>query len=99
MFNPSPLRLKLLALTFNLPGCHSLKEKRQRLAGLKDRFGKKANLAVTESDFHDAHDQAEWCFVSVGIDAKDIERRLAKVEKYASEELDAVITGVDCRWI
>ena len=43
----------LLELEFHIPGCKSLKEKRGRLAGMRDRFGRLTNVAVCESAFAD----------------------------------------------
>jgi hypothetical protein len=60
------INLKLLTLDFQLPGCQSLNEKRQRLGGLKDRFGKIPNLEVTGSAHHDNHQLSQWTFVAIG---------------------------------
>ncbi|MFK7916113.1 MAG: DUF503 family protein, partial [Pseudomonadales bacterium] len=38
-----------LQVRFVLHGCRSLKDKRKRLRGLRDRFGKQTGLAVCES--------------------------------------------------
>ena len=48
----------LLSINFHLGGCRSLKEKRQRLSGIRDRYGRPANVAVCESDFQDSHQRA-----------------------------------------
>lgn len=54
------MHLALLTMNFRLAGCHSLKEKRSRLRGIKDKFGKNPNLALSESDYHDDHQRAQW---------------------------------------
>ncbi len=82
----------LLTLEFHLPGCRSLKEKRQRLSGLKQRFGRIANLAVSEAGLHDQHQQAQWCFLGLAADNKSLEQLLAPVENFAASQLDAVVT-------
>ena len=82
----------LLTLEFHLPGCRSLKEKRQRLSGLKQRFGRVANIAVSEAGWHDRHQQAQWCFLGLAGDRKGLEQLLAPIETYAASQVDAVIT-------
>ena len=87
------LRIKVLTLDFQLPGCRSLKDKRRRLRGLKDRFGKTSNLAVTESDYHDHHQSAQWSFVAIGRDGQGLDKLLDDVESYCHSELDANIVS------
>lgn len=93
------MHIALLTLTFQLPACESLKEKRGRLRGMKDRFGKLSNLAVSESGFHDVLDRAEWCFLSMGRDRAQIDRIFSSIELYASTELDAVVTDARREWL
>ena len=81
----------MLTLDFQLPGCRSLKDKRHRLRGLKDRFGKTGNLAVTESDYHDHHQLAQWSFVAIGRDSQGLDKLLDGVENYGHSQLDANI--------
>lgn len=85
------MQIVLLTLEFRLHGCRSLKEKRQRLSGLKEKFGRQPNLAVCESDFHDIHDRAQWSFVAVSTDAEIVERTLRAVENHIEEHVDAVL--------
>lgn len=89
------MHLAILTIRFQLPGCRSLKEKRRRLSGLKDKFGKIHNIAVSEADFHDRHQQAEWYFAIISNDKTLIEQQITKIELHAASELDAVVE--DCR--
>lgn len=43
------MHIAILTLTFSLPSCGSLKEKRQRMGGLHARFGNTPSIAVCES--------------------------------------------------
>jgi uncharacterized protein YlxP (DUF503 family) len=45
------VNVRLLTVNFYLGGCRSLKEKRQRLKGMRERFGRTFNVAVCESDY------------------------------------------------
>lgn len=93
------MHIGLLTLTFQLPGCQSLKEKRGRLRGLKDRFGRLSNLAVSESGLHDVRDRAEWTFLSLSLDRAQIDRSFSRIEQYANSELDAVLTDSRREWL
>jgi uncharacterized protein YlxP (DUF503 family) len=93
------MHIALLSLTFRLPACESLKEKRGRLRGMKDRFGKLSNLAVSETGFHDVLDRAEWSFLSMGQDRGQVDRVFSSIELYASTELDAVVTDARREWL
>mgnify|MGYP000076315535 CR=1 FL=1 len=84
------MRMIIMTLDFQLPGCRSLKDKRHRLRGLKDRFGKLTNVAVTESDCHDQHQLAQWSFVAIGRDTQGLDKVLDDIETYA-HQLDAQI--------
>jgi uncharacterized protein len=93
------MNIGMLTLTLRLPGCHSLKQKRQRLGGLKDRFGKLSNLAVSESDFHDQHQQAQWCFVSLCQDQASSNQLLDNIEQQIATKTDAVIIERNRQWL
>lgn len=85
------MRLGILTLDFHLEGCHSLKEKRQRLKGLRDRFGRLSHVAVCESDHADLWDKAQWSFACLAHNKSDIESTFAQIEEHAASRLDAVL--------
>ena len=89
------MHIGILDLDFHLAGCTSLKEKRRRLGGLRDKFGRMTNLAVCESDYQNSHQRARWTVVAVADDAVIVEQSLAQVERWAAESVDATIVGVD----
>ena len=89
------MQIGVLRVSFLLPGCRSLKEKRQRLGGLRERYGRQVNVAVCESNFQDMHDRAEWTFVAVALTARLIDQTLAEIEQRISETVDATISGIE----
>jgi uncharacterized protein len=89
------MQIGVLRVSFALPGCRSLKEKRQRLGGLRERFGKQVNVAVCESDFQDMHDRAEWTFVAAALTGKLIDQTLTEIENRIIETVDATVSGID----
>ena len=89
--------IALLTVELHLEGSFSLKDKRQRLRKIKDHFGKKANLAVSESDFHDNLTRSQWSFVCISNDKPFIQKNFSAIETYLVENVDAQITAFeDC---
>ena len=87
------LHIALLRLRFHLEGCGSLKEKRQRLAGLRDRFGRLPGIAVCESGAQDSLSEAEWSFVAAATSKQMNDRALADVETFVEQSVDARVTA------
>ncbi|WP_163833069.1 DUF503 domain-containing protein [Spartinivicinus ruber] len=85
--------IQLLTLHFRLPGCRSLKEKRGRLRGIKDKFGKMTNVAVTESNLHDQHQQAEWSVIIMASNQTMVDRMIAQLE-LAIDQFDAILIKI-----
>ena len=88
------MQIGVLRLRFLLHGCRSLKEKRQRLGGLRDRFGKSTSIAVCESGFQDSHQHAEWTFVAVAQTARLIDQMLGEIEQKVFDVTDAQVVDV-----
>ncbi|MDR5866138.1 DUF503 domain-containing protein [Halomonas koreensis] len=84
------MHIGILTLTFALPGCASLKEKRQRMGGLHERFGRNPAVAVCESGERNRLTVSEWSFVVAA-------RSVAEVESLCSEIEDKLQCGVDGR--
>ena len=93
------MRACRLTIDFHLGGCRSLKEKRQRLKGLRDRFGRAVNVAVCESDHQDAHQRSQWSFIASAADVGVVERTLAEVERTIQFTVDAELVNVQREWL
>jgi uncharacterized protein YlxP (DUF503 family) len=89
------LHIAVLRLRFHLEGCASLKEKRQRLSGLRDRFGRLQGIAVCESDAQDSLSEAEWSFVVAGSSRQINDRGVAEIEGFVAETVDARVMARD----
>ena len=74
------MHIAILTLTFALPGCSSLKEKRQRMGGMHERFGRNPAVAVCESGELNRHEASEWSFVVVANSKREIESLLSQIE-------------------
>ncbi len=92
--NAPRMYIELMVVELQLHGCSSLKEKRQRLGGLRERFGKQPNVSVCESAYQDAHHQAQWSFVAVALDPTINDTALKRIEQHLSSDVDATIAAV-----
>ena len=88
------MNVSLLTVDFHLGGCRSLKEKRKRLSGIRDRFGKQTGVAVCESDYQDSHQRAQWSFVATASSPEVVGKALADIVSGLELNVDAVLTDV-----
>ncbi len=93
------MRVGLLRAGFYLHGCGSLKEKRQRLSRLRDKFGKQTGLAVCESNHADELRRGEWSFVATASSDTVVQQALAEVERYLTTSLDAEVVSLEREWL
>ena len=82
--------IRLLTITLYLEGCHSLKEKRQRLAGLKSRLGRESYIAIKESQHQELTQSAEWSILVLAD-------HLAQADQYCNDIESAILENLDAR--
>ena len=88
------MHIGILTLTFSLPGCGSLKEKRHRIGGMHARFGRDPAIAVCESGELDRHDASEWSFVVVATSKRKVESLCSQIEDKIQRTVDARVMNV-----
>ncbi len=88
------MHIGILTLSFTLPGCSSLKEKRQRMGGLHERIGRNPAIAVCENGELDRHDASEWSFVVVATSKRKVESLCTEIEEKIQRVVDARIMDV-----
>ena len=88
------MHIGILTMTFSLPGCGSLKEKRQRMGGMHERFGRNPAVAVCESGEHNRHDASEWSFVVVAATRREVESQCSQIEDKIQRTVEARIIKV-----
>jgi len=69
-----------------LPGCASLKDKRQVVKSLKDRLHQRFNLSAAETALLDVHDRAELAVAVVSNDRKHAQQVLQSADRLVEEE-------------
>ena len=93
------LKSCVLQLDFHFGGCRSLKEKRRRLKGLRERLGRAVNVAVCESGHQDSHQRSEWSVIAAAADAVVVEKTLAEVERAVQFSVDGELVRVQREWL
>lgn len=88
------MHIAVLTMTFSLPGCLSRKEKRQRMGGLHERYGRNPAVAVCESGGQDDTETAEWTFVITGNQPRKVESLCSEIEDRLQRTVDGRVTGV-----
>lgn len=88
-----------LAFRFRFPGCQSLKEKRGRMRGLRDRFGKNPMLSVCEMGSADSHQFSEWAFIACSLERALIDKNFSQIETFVSSSMDVEIVEINRSWL
>lgn len=88
------MHIGILTISFSLPGCGSLKDKRQRMGGIHERFGRSPSVAVCESGDRDKHDASEWSFVVVAPSRREIESQCSQIEDKILRTVDGRVMNV-----
>lgn len=91
--------IAILKIDFYLHGCLSLKEKRHRIGGLRDKYGSNKCIAVCESGALDSKERSEISFVCAANDKKTVESILAKIVDFCESAIDAELTDHMIEWI
>ena len=76
------MRIGVLTLELQIPGCASLKEKRSRLKPLMSRLHREFNISVAEVDRQDAWQAAVIACAIVSNDAAHCQRVLQQVVQW-----------------
>ena len=88
------MHIGILTFSFSLPGCSSLKEKRQRMGGMHERFGRNPAVAVCESGELNRHDASEWSFVVVATTKRELESLCSQIEEKIQRSVEARVMDV-----
>lgn len=93
------MSIGVLKIDFYVAGCRSLKEKRQRLNGIRERFGRANNVAVCESDHQDLLQRSQWTFVAASASRDVVDRALTDIERNLQGSVDAELVNVWREWL
>ncbi|WP_016855323.1 DUF503 domain-containing protein [Halomonas smyrnensis] len=86
------MHIGILTMTFALSGCDSLKQKRQRMGGLHQRYGRHPAVAVCESGARDSLTTSEWTFVVTGPSVPEVESLCSEIEDRLQRGVDGRVT-------
>jgi uncharacterized protein YlxP (DUF503 family) len=80
-----------LSLEIYLPYSHSLKEKRKRLAAIKDKLRKKYNVALAELDYQDKWQRSKIGVVTLNSRKSVVEKMFQRILADAESLIDGEI--------
>lgn len=88
----------LLRVRFHLDGCQSLKERRRRLGGLRQRLGRETGVALCE---HPGDDPTEsvWSILVLASTRRGATELLDRIERDLESRVDAVVQDMDREWL
>jgi|TARA_Y100000310_G_scaffold344463_1_gene457364 hypothetical protein len=89
------MRIDLMTVEFHLRGCLSLKDKRSRLRGMRDRIGRQRSVAVAETDHQDTLHRSEWAFLVIAQNQQLVDKILMEIEKDLTSQVDASIVAMN----
>jgi uncharacterized protein YlxP (DUF503 family) len=75
----------VMAWELELPGCHSLKEKRSTITPVLARLRQRLNVSVAETGHQDAWQRAELACAAVGTDRRVIEETLRAADRLVDQ--------------
>ncbi len=90
------MKVGVCQITLHLPGCHSLKEKRQVLQSIISRTRQKYEVAIAEVDTQD-----QWQIAILGVScvsnsSQHIDQILGRVQRFIEETRpDIIVSGVE----
>lgn len=82
----------------HLPGCHSLKEKRKIVVGLRDRLQSRHRVSVAETDFQDKWQMAELCAVLVTSDHSLAQKLMDRLDRQVDSEIRVQVVEREVVW-
>ncbi len=88
-----------LVLDLYLPYSHSLKEKRKRLKGLKDRLKTRYNVAFSELEFQDKWQRSRIGIVTLNNGKQIIEKTFNQILKDVEDNLDGEIVEISLSYM
>jgi uncharacterized protein len=90
------MKVGVCQITLHLPGCHSLKDKRQVLQSIMARTRQKYEIAIAEVD-----EQDHWQIAILGVScvsnsSQHIDQILANVQRFIEETRpDVIVTNTE----
>ncbi len=90
------MKVGVSQITLHLPGCHSLKEKRQVIKSVMARVRQQFEVAIAEVDEQDLWQIAKLGVSCVSNSSQHIDEILGRVRRYIEETRpDVVVTGAE----
>ena len=87
------MKVGVCQITLHLPGCHSLKDKRQVIKSIMARIRQKFEVAIAEVDEQDRWQIAQLGVSCVSNSSQHIDEILGRVQRFIEETRPDVIVS------
>jgi len=82
----------LIVWELEIPGAHSLKEKRSVVKSLKERLHSRYRVAVAETGFQDVWQRAQLSAVTVSGEHRHVQEVLDELDRFVKNDRRALVT-------
>ena len=89
------MTIGLLKLDLSVPGSRSLKDKRRVVKSLKERMRNRYNCSVAEIGHKDHWTFCQLAVCVVGDDSQFVNTQLNEIARFAEQNANALVTGVN----
>ena len=93
------MHVLLIKLSLQIPGAHSLKDKRRQVKSLKDRLSSRFNASVAEVDALDNWQQAVIAVCVISNDRSYLDKQYSLVETLVLEYTELVLIDMTREWL
>lgn len=93
------MHILLIKLSLQIPGAHSLKDKRRQIRSLKDRLRSKFNVSVAEIDALDNWQKAVIGVCIISIDKSYLDKQYSLVETLVLEYTELELVNMTREWL
>lgn len=91
------MRITLVLYHLYIPSCHSLKEKRSIVKGLKESVKKRLNVSIAEVENQDKWQRSTLAVVWVSTDGRGIDQTMNLLDKLMEARSEAQLLRVERR--
>jgi len=93
------MHVLLIKLSLQIPGAHSLKDKRRQIKSLKDRLSSRFNASVAEIDALDNWQQAVMGLCLISNDKSYLDKQYSLIEALVLEYTELELVNVTRQWL
>jgi len=88
-----------MVIDLHCPNLHSLKEKRQIVASIKEKLRHKFNISIIESDYQDLWQKTQLAATTISHSRPDVESVFNQIEDFIFRDYPVQLIDIDKQYI